>query len=104
MSIKTSRKTSNPQVFRKTLNSTKNKPKFAGKPQGWQHWSIHTRDDQIADFTIRSYPVFEKWYPYPIRILFWLKSYYPYPKTVRKCIAMHNIHFCALSILPHEAK
>jgi len=33
-----------------------------------------------------SYPVFEKWYPYAIRILFWLKSYYPYPKTIRKCI------------------
>jgi len=60
MSIKTSRKTSNPQGFKKTLNSTKNKPKFAGKPQGWQHWNIYTRDDRIVDFTIRSYPVFEK--------------------------------------------
>jgi len=27
-------RTSNPQVFNK---STKNKPKFAGKLQGWQH-------------------------------------------------------------------
>jgi len=55
-------------------------------------------------FTIRSFPVYEKRYPYPIRILYWLKSYYPFPKTIRKCIAMHNIHFCAVSILPHEAK
>jgi len=31
-------KTSNPQVLKKNRNSTKNKPKFAGKPQGWQHW------------------------------------------------------------------
>jgi len=35
--IKTSTKTSHPQVFKKTRNSTKNNPKFAGKPQGWQH-------------------------------------------------------------------
>jgi len=26
-----------------------------------------------------------------------LKPYYPYPKTIRKCIVMHNIHFCAVS-------
>jgi len=32
------------------------------------------------------------------------KPYYPYPKTIRKCIVMHSIHFCAVSILPHEAK
>ena len=51
-------------------------------------------------FTIRSYHLFEKWYPYPLRILFWLKSYYPYLKTIWKCIMVHNIHFCALSILP----
>jgi len=37
-------------------------------------------------FTIWSYPVFEKWYPYPIRILFWLKSYYPYPKTIESVL------------------
>jgi len=43
-----------------------------------------------------SYPVFEKWYPYPIRLLFKLKSYYPYTKTIRKCIVMHNIYFCAV--------
>jgi len=55
-------------------------------------------------FTIRSYLILEKWHPYPIGILFWLKPYYPYPKTFRKCIMMHNIHFCAVSILPHEAK
>ena len=36
--------------------------------------------------TIRSYPAFEKWYPYPIRILFWLNSYYPYPKTIRSVL------------------
>jgi len=64
----------------------------------------YTRDQRISFFTIRSYPVFEKWYPYPIRILFWLKSCYPYPRTNRKCIVIHNIHSCALSILPHEAK
>jgi len=39
-----------------------------------------------------------------IRILFWLKPYYLYPKTIRKCTVMHNIHFCAVSILPFEAK
>ena len=55
-------------------------------------------------FTVRSYPVFEKWYPNLIGFLFLLKSFYPYPKTIRKCIAMHNIHFCAVSILSHEAK
>jgi len=55
-------------------------------------------------FTIRCYPVFEKWYPYPIQILFWLKSYHPYLKTIQKYIAIHNIHFGAVSILPHEAK
>jgi len=37
-------------------------------------------------FAIRSYPVFERWYPYPIRFLFWLKSYYPCPKTIQKFI------------------
>ena len=31
-------KASNPQVFKKNANPQKNKPKFAGKPQGWQHW------------------------------------------------------------------
>jgi len=36
--IKTSPKTSYPQVFKKPANAQKNKPKFAGKPQGWQHW------------------------------------------------------------------
>jgi len=35
ISIKTSPKTSNPQVFKKTATPQKNKPKFAGKPQGW---------------------------------------------------------------------
>jgi len=39
ISIKTSPKTSNPQVFKKTRNSTKNKAKLAGKLQGWQHCS-----------------------------------------------------------------
>jgi len=38
ISIKASPKTSNPQVFKKNRNSTKNNPKFARKPQGWQHW------------------------------------------------------------------
>jgi len=33
--IKTSPKTSNPQVLKKR-KPTKNKPKFVGKPQGWQ--------------------------------------------------------------------
>jgi len=37
ITIKTSSKTSNPQAFKKNRNSTKNKPKFAGKPHGWQH-------------------------------------------------------------------
>ena len=36
--------------------------------------------------------------------LFGLKSYYLYPKTTRKHIMMHHMHFCAMSILPHEAK
>jgi len=25
--------------------------------------------------------------PYQNRILFWLKSYYPYPKTIQKCFS-----------------
>ena len=52
---------------------------------------LYTRDNRIVNFTIRSYPVFQKWYP--IRILFWLNSYYAYPKTIWKCIVIHNIHF-----------
>jgi len=39
-------------------------------------------------FTIRSYLVFQK--SYPIRILFWLKSHYPYPKTIRKSGAYYD--------------
>jgi len=35
--IKISSKTSNPQFFKENANPRKNKPKFAGKPQGWQH-------------------------------------------------------------------
>jgi len=35
--IKTSQKISNPQVFKKPANPQKNKPKFAGKTQDWQH-------------------------------------------------------------------
>ena len=31
-------------------------------------------------FTITSYPVYEKRYPYPIQFLFWLKSNYPIRK------------------------
>jgi len=38
ISIKTSPKTSNPQALKKTATPQKNKPKFAGKLQGWQHW------------------------------------------------------------------
>jgi len=38
MSNKTSPKTSSTQDFKKR-NSTKNKPKFARKPQGWSHCS-----------------------------------------------------------------
>jgi len=37
ISIKTSPKTSNPQVSKKNRKTTKNKPKFAGKTQSWQH-------------------------------------------------------------------
>jgi len=36
ISIKTSSGTSNPQALKKRT-STKNKPEFAGQPQGWQH-------------------------------------------------------------------
>jgi len=36
--IKTSPKTSTPQVLKKNANPRKNKPNVAGKPQGWQHW------------------------------------------------------------------
>ena len=47
ISIKTSPKTSNPQVFIKNASPLKNKPKFAGKPQGWRHWgtSFFNRSD-----------------------------------------------------------
>jgi len=62
------------------------------------------RDDWIVDF---HYPILYCFWkmisvsdPNPV----WLKLCYPYPKTIRKCIAMHNIHFCAVYILPHEAK
>jgi len=67
---------------------------YGGKPNH-QRW--------LDSGFLLSDPVFEKWYPYPIRILFWLKSSYLYPKTIKKCIMMHNIYLCALSILPHEA-
>jgi len=36
ISIKTSPKISNPQIFKKTVKPQK-KPEFTGKPQGWQH-------------------------------------------------------------------
>jgi len=54
-----------------------------------------TRDDRIVDF---HYPILTCFLKIisvsdPIRILFWLKSYYPYPKTIRKCIVVHNIYF-----------
>jgi len=39
-----------------------------------------------------------------VRILFGLKSYYPYPKTIQKYIMMHNIDFRVVSILLCEAK
>jgi len=37
ISIKTSPKTSNQQVFKKNATPQQNKPSFAGKTQGWQH-------------------------------------------------------------------
>ena len=58
------------------------------------------RYDRIECFSIWSFPVFEKWYPCLIQILFWLKSYCPYPKTIQKCTMMHNIHFCVVFVLP----
>jgi len=64
-----------------------------GKPDRVILFCEWPRDYRIEGFTIRSYPVFEKWYPCPIWILFWLKPYYPYPKAIRKCIVMHNMHF-----------
>ena len=51
ISIKTSPKTSNPQIFNKTHNSTKNKRKFAGKSQGWQHWLAVTAKCQPTQNT-----------------------------------------------------
>jgi len=36
--------------------------------------------------------------PVLVEIILSVSENYP------KCIMMHNIHFCALSILPHEAK
>jgi len=56
ISIKTSPNTSNPQVFKITRNTTKNKPKFAGKLQGWhwQHWwwgtAISMNDSPFSKF------------------------------------------------------
>jgi len=38
ISIQTSPKISTPQVFKKSTIPQRNKPEFAGKPQGWQHW------------------------------------------------------------------
>jgi len=32
-------KNKQPASLKKNRKLTKNKPKFAGKPQGWQHWS-----------------------------------------------------------------
>ena len=61
---------------------------------------VHQRVVGWWIFTAWSYPVFVIWYPYLTRILFRLKSYYPYPKTIRKCIVLHKIYFCAVSILP----
>ena len=88
---------------------------FTQKRNWWFAWLILTRAQTGVGFlesemigwcffAIRSYPVLEKWYPYPIRILFWIKFYYPYPKTIRKCILMYNIHFCVVAFLPDEAK
>jgi len=45
--IKTSLKTSKPQVFKKNANPQKNKAKFAGKPQGWQHCSARMKQNLI---------------------------------------------------------
>ena len=61
---------------------------------------LRSRDDRIVDFHYPNLSCF--WKMIPTRFLFWLKSYYPYPKTIRKCIAMHNIHFCAVSNLEHS--
>jgi len=49
ISVKTSPKTSNPQVFKKTRNSTKNKPELVGKPQGWQHCRSLTLTKDISN-------------------------------------------------------
>jgi len=45
--INTSPKTSNPQVFKKNAYPHKNKPKFAGKPQGWQHWGTALKEVSV---------------------------------------------------------
>ena len=69
------------------------------KIHGW--FCSHQRWSDCGFLPNRYYPVFEKLYPYPIRILFWLKSYYPYPKkTIWKCIMMHNIQACVVSLCP----
>jgi len=47
---------------------------------------VQNREDRIVVLTIRSNLVFNKRYLYQIRILFRLKSYYPYPKSMQKCI------------------
>jgi len=42
ISIKTSPKTNNPQAqaLKNPQLHKKNKPKFSGKPQVWQHWRL----------------------------------------------------------------
>ena len=54
-----------------------------------------TRDDRIVGFY---YPILSCFWKIisvsdPIRILFLLKPYYPYPKTIWEFILMHNIYF-----------
>jgi len=55
ISIETSPKTSNMQVFKKNLNSTKNKPEFAVKPQCWEHCQLPTtRQEPESEILFRN--------------------------------------------------
>ena len=80
----------------------KKQPNCAGKPPNWQHCS--SGDDRIVDFY------------YPILSCFWKTISDPNPGLVKIILTIsenypkvyydgqHSLHFCIVSILPHEAK
>ena len=67
--------------------------------------TLGCKDDQIVDFCYPILTCFGKMIsvsdPNPVLVETILSVSENYPEV---CIVMHNIHICAVSILPHEAK